>query len=163
MLVRPDAMDPDSKIWIFQSKDTLNTEIQASISNELIKFLDEWAAHNVQLHTSGAIHHDRFITIMVDERHTGASGCSLDNMHQFIHHLENKYNLNLMDRMQVAYYNEGDNHISEAELNTLPELISQGIINEETFVFDNLVPTKSDFDNRWKVQIKNSWHKRFIK
>ena len=163
MIIQPADMDAASKVWIFQSDHAIDKSKEALMREELTAFLTEWAAHNVQLYASGDIVHARFITIMVDERYTGASGCSVDKMHQFIHYLEQKYNLSLMDRMQIAYFNAGEDDIKTAHINELTQLVRNRIMNEDTYVFDNLVPTKGDFDARWKVKIKDSWHKRFIR
>ncbi len=163
MIIQPAEMDAASKVWIFQSDQAIDKSMEVLMREELTAFLTEWAAHNVKLYASGDIVHARFITIMVDERYTGASGCSLDKMHQFIHYLEQKYHLNLMDRMQVAYCDAGDDDIKTVSINELSKMVQNQVINDETYVFDNLVPTKGDYDARWKVKIKDSWHKRFIR
>ena len=162
MLVQSSEMDPTSKVWIFQSDKPVDSSKKDAIKAELNGFLTEWAAHNVQLYASGDLLHERFILIMVDERFTGTSGCSVDTLHRFIRHLENKYAISLLDRMQLAYSNDGSDQIYATHLSELPTLVQSNIITEDTYVFDNLVPTKKDFDDRWKVKIKNSWHKKFL-
>lgn len=161
MIIQQQEMDKASKVWIFQSTSLIDSDLEEQILAELIAFLTDWAAHSVQLHASGDIVHHRFIVIMVDERFTGTSGCSLDTMHQFIHYLEKKYNLNLMDRMQVAYFHTED-EIKTANINELKQLVAQNTIDGDTYVLDNLVATKGDYEDRWKVKIKDSWHKRFL-
>ncbi len=162
MLVNPDEMDAAARIWLFQSSTLITEDIQVELKEELTRFVNEWAAHKVQLHASGDLLHDRFIRILADERFTPASGCSMDTLHQFIHYLEKKYKLSLMDRMQVAYFNDSEKSIQTVHLHELGQLAKDNDITEETYVFDNLVPNKGEFDKRWKVKIKDSWHKKFL-
>lgn len=163
MLVNPAEMDAASKVWLFQASAPISQSDKTIIQEELVNFVTEWAAHNIQLHASCDILNNQFIRIMVDEQFTTASGCSMDTLHQFIHYLEKKYNLILMDRMQVAFTQSSDDDIQTVHLHELSKLAQIAEISEDTYVFDNLVPTKADFDHRWKVKIKDSWHKRFLK
>ena len=162
MLIPFHDLDPSSKVWIFQAENEL-TESQATAIKELLfEFLEEWTAHNAQLYTSGDILHHRFIVIMVDERYQGASGCSLDKMTHFIQYMEHKYGITLLARMTVAYESATSGEIATAPLNQLGEMAKVGIIQADTIVYNNLVKTKAEFEQAWKTEIKNSWHKRFI-
>ena len=35
-------------------------------------------------------------------------------------------------------------------------------VTAETIVFNNMVNTKEDFETKWEIQAKESWHKRFL-
>lgn len=162
MLIPFQDLDPASKVWIFQAESKFNDLQATSIKEELFNFLQEWTAHNVQLYTSGDIIQDRFIVIMVDERYQGASGCSLDKMTHFIQHLEHKYGITLLDRMNVAYESSSSGEIATVPLNLMGEMAKAGVIQPETIVYNNLVKTKAEFEQGWKTKIKDSWHNRFI-
>ena len=110
-----------------------------------------------------------FIAIFVDERFAGASGCSIDKSVHFIGMLEKKYDISLMERTYVAYMQKAEDSEGEdiSKIFTLPlsELkasYDDGNVNDETFVFDNLVKTKGEFLKRWVVPLGESWHKRFV-
>jgi hypothetical protein len=40
--------------------------------------------------------------------------------------------------------------------------IDNGIINEDTLVFNNLVHNAEEFANKWEVALKNSWHRNLF-
>ncbi len=162
MLIPFHDLDPSSKVWIFQAETELTESQTTAIKELLFEFLEEWTAHNAQLYTSGDILHHRFIVIMVDERYQGASGCSLDKMTHFIQYMEHKYGITLLERMTVAYESSASGEIATAPLNQLGEMAKVGIIQADTIVYNNLVKTKAEFEQAWKTEIKNSWHKRFI-
>ena len=162
MLIPFHDLDPSSKVWIFQAETELTESQTTAIKELLFEFLEEWTAHNAQLYTSGDILHHRFIVIMVDERYQGASGCSLDKMTHFIQYMEHKYGITLLERMTVAYESATSGEIATAPLNQLGEMAKVGIIQADTIVYNNLVKTKAEFEQAWKTEIKNSWHKRFI-
>ena len=162
MLIPFHDLDPASKVWIFQAENELTESQATSIKEQLFEFLQEWTAHNVQLYTSGDVIQSRFIVIMVDERFQGASGCSLDKMTHFIQYMEHKYGIALLERMTVAYESSSSGEIATAQLNQLGEMSKEGIIHPETIVYNNLVKTKTEFEQGWKTKIMDSWHKRFI-
>ena len=51
------------------------------------------------------IRYNRFIILIVDESHAGASGCSIDKSVHFMQQLEQEYGINLFDRFNLAYRN----------------------------------------------------------
>ena len=52
--------------------------------------------------------------------------------------------------------------INLLSLSDFKTLISEGKINEESIVFNNLIKTKRDYIEQWEVQLKNSWHKTLL-
>ena len=40
--------------------------------------------------------------------------------------------------------------------------LEEGVLNEETTVFNNLIETKGDFEKKWEVPVKESWHKQLV-
>jgi hypothetical protein len=165
MLAPYDHLDPSSRVWIYQAAQLLTETQVEAIRAELTNFLDQWTAHNRQLYTWGDVMYRRFVVIMADERYAGASGCSIDKSVHFIEHLEKKHHLSLLSRTGVAYLTHegpaGDD-IKTCELDDLRRLAGEGVINNDTLVFDNLVKTKEDFDTRWRKPLAESWHRKFV-
>ncbi len=166
MLVSLNDLDNDSKVWIYQSDKRLTDEQVISLKEDLFNFLTDWTSHNVQLYTSGDVLYNTFVILMVDERSNSTGGCSIDKSVHFIEFLESKYGINLLERMNMAYLDDnnrpGDPLLNIVSLNDLNPLYKDGIINDNTIVFDNLVRKKSDFETRWKIPLSQSWHNRFI-
>ena len=153
-------MSPNSKVWVYQSKKLFNKEEALEIRTQLDQFAQQWTSHNNQLQALAQLHHNRFIVLMVDETHAGASGCSIDKSVHFLKSLEQQYQTDLFDRMHFSYL-ENDEVVA-VDRDEFAAHYEAGKINDETLVFDNLVKTKADFDAKWQVPLGVSWHKRML-
>ena len=96
-------MPSDARVWVYQSNTVLSDVEVNAIKNDGAGFIAEWAAHGASLKASFDILFCRFIVIAVDEQQALATGCSIDKSVKFVKELEQKYNLNLFDRMPVSY------------------------------------------------------------
>jgi hypothetical protein len=104
---------------------------------------------------------NRFVVLMVDESQAGASGCSIDKSVYFVQGVEQAFGVKMFDRMLFAYQNEAG-EVKTASSIEFDQLYKNGLINDETLVFDNLVKTKADFEGKWLKPLKDSWHARFV-
>ncbi len=150
----------DARVWVYQSNRNLSDAEVKIIENSGIDFIADWTAHGANLKASFDILYNRFIIIAVDEKQAVASGCSIDKSVHFVKELEKQYHLNLFDRLQVAY--RKGNEIASCSLSEFEKLASQHAVNESTIVFNNMVNTKSAFDNEWEVPLKQSWQNRVL-
>ena len=64
------------------------------------------------------------------------------------------------DKLDVKY-KIGDD-INTANLNEFKKICGNIDINDELIVFNNLVKNIDDFEKNWEVDIRKSWHKRFL-
>ena len=151
-------MPPSAKVWIYQSDRIINSNEKEKISIALTNFLNNWDSHQNPLKCYGDIWYNTFIVIMVDEEVNHASGCSIDKSVHFIKDIENEIGLNLMDRMIFAY-KELDTVMLVTRLE-FQNALENGSINEDTIVFNNLVTNKAEFESKWEVPLKESWHKQ---
>ena len=153
-------MPPRSKVWVYQS----NRPFTASEAERIISsgnhFIAEWAAHGASLKASFDIIYNQFIVIAVDEQQAQASGCSIDKSVKFIKEIEQQFQLHLFDRLQVAYRTESE--IAVCSLTEFEKLAEQGLVNETTVVFNNMITTKSAFDTEWEVPLKESWQYKVL-
>ncbi len=150
----------DSRVWIYQSNKPFPTEVVPELKAIVNRFAQNWVSHNNQLRAHGDVLHDRFILLAVDESQAGASGCSIDKSVHFLKQLENELGVDLFDRMTFAW-KEGDD-VKTANQTEFSNLFQNGEINSETLVFDNLVKTKGELEEKWLKPLNQSWHKRFV-
>lgn len=150
--------NPLSKVWIYQSNRLFTPEELSYLNNKLGTFTQNWTAHNQQLSAGYEIKHNRFLILIVDETLAGASGCSIDKSVHLMKEIEQELNVNLFDRFQVAW--KDSNEIKIADRNTFESYFSEGIVNENTIVFNNLVKNFEEFNTSWEVPLKDSWHAR---
>lgn len=153
-------MPPDARVWVYQSNKPFTEEQGKTIALEGEKFISDWSAHGAALNASFDVLYNRFVVIAVDEKQAAASGCSIDKSVHFIKQLEQQFQLNMFDRMQVAYKTaEG---LAACSLSEFEKLAKQQLVNENTIVFNNMVTTKASFDSDWEVPVKRSWQNRVL-
>jgi hypothetical protein len=149
-----------SRVWIYQSNRFLNDNEVLEIKNYGKQFIDGWAAHGSDLQAAFEIFDNRFIVLFADETQVKASGCSIDSSVRFIKDIQNAYQLDLFDRLNIAFVVSGK--IDTLRMTDFQNALAKGTLDENTIVFNNLVETKGDFVSSWKVPIKNSWHKQLL-
>lgn len=149
-----------SRVWIYQSNRALSDEEVAEIKNYGKQFIDGWAAHGSDLHAAFEVFHNRFIVLFADESQVKASGCSIDSSVRFIKDIQNAYQLDLFDRLNIAFITGGK--IDSLRMTDFQNALANGNLDENTVVFNNLVETKGEFENAWKVPVKESWHKQML-
>ncbi len=152
---------PDhSRIWIYQANRKLSEVEVEEIASKTTNFLKQWTAHGKDLEAGFEIRYNRFIVIGLNQENASATGCSIDSSVYFIQSLEKEYNLDLMDKMNVTYYN--GEFIAHKPLTDFKKMAKARSISKNTIVFNNLVVTKEEYTNHWEVPAKDSWHSRFL-
>lgn len=160
MFVPLEDMPSSSRVWVFMcDREWQEGEIEL-IRFAIRPFLDEWTAHEKALKASYAIVYNRFLVLAVDEQFTSASGCSIDKSVKFIKSLEQSLNCTLMNRMLFAYKNEGQVLVANKE--EFERLSENGVITDDTIVFDNLVDSVHALNHRWEIPFERSWHKVLV-
>lgn len=149
-----------SRVWVYQSNRAFTDVEVAEIQQLSYAFSQQWVSHSRELKAFGGVLKNRFIVLLVDESQAGASGCSIDSSVRFIKEIEQKYNVNMFDRLLFTY-KDGE-QIAAARREDFAALYAEGKINDETLVFNNLVNTKKDLQEKWVVPLKESWHKRMV-
>lgn len=150
----------DSRIWIYQSNRKLSDTEVSEITTKTESFLEQWTAHGQNLEAGFEIRYNRFIVIALNQENASASGCSIDASVYFIQTLEKEYGLDLMDKMNVTFYN-GD-FIAHKTLADFKKMAKARSVSPNTVVFNNLVVTKEDYLENWEVPASDSWHSRFL-
>lgn len=149
-------INPEARVWIYQSNTALNEAQLAEITAILKQFTNSWTAHNQVLKAYFEIKYNRFIVLIVDETQAGASGCSIDKSVHLMQELEKKFQINLLDRFNIAY-KQGD-LVKSVDRNGFEELIKTGAVTSATPVFNNMVNNYQDYQDKWETTVENSWH-----
>lgn len=160
MLIDFESLADNSRIWIYQSNRSFTKEELEEIETGLSSFLQEWTAHGSDLQAGFEIRYKRFIIIGLDQSQSSASGCSIDASVRFIQRLEQKYGVELMDRMNVSF-KQGE-YIAYKSLKDFKKMAKAKSISKNTTVFNNLVANKLEYLEHWEVPAGESWHSRFL-
>jgi len=160
MFVPFESLPTESKIWIYQSSRKFSdVEIQ-EITTSMTSFLNDWSAHGTSLESSFCIKYNRFIILSVNQEVQQATGCSIDKSVEFIQNLEQKYSVDLLDKMNVAF-KQGE-FVTYKTLLDFKKLAKDKSVSENTIVFNNLVNTIEEFNESWEIPAAESWHSRFF-
>ncbi|MRT15869.1 ABC transporter ATPase [Vitellibacter sp. q18] len=150
----------DSRIWIYQANRKLSDEEVAEITELSKDFLTKWTAHGAELEAGFEIKYNRFIVIGLNQANASASGCSIDASVHFIQDLQQKFDVDLLDKMNVTFYS-GD-FIAYKPLTDFRKMAKDKSVSKNTIVFNNLVNTKAEYLENWEVPASESWHNRFL-
>jgi len=160
MYIPFENLPEESKIWIYPSNRKFSEQELAAIETDLKLFLDSWDSHGTGLESSYQIKYNRFILLAVNQEVQPASGCSIDKSVQFIQQLEQKYQVDLLDKMNVTY--KTGEHIAHKTLLDFKKMAKEKAVSEHTIVFNNLVNGIQEFNDCWEVPAAESWHSRFF-
>jgi len=160
MQVDFENLPDNSRIWIYQANRKLSEEEVHSITQQTSQFLEQWTAHGSDLEAGFEIKYNRFIVIGLNQANASASGCSIDASVHFIQSLEKQFEVDLMDKMNVTFYS--GEFITHKPLAEFKKMAKARSVSKNTVVFNNLVNTKSEYQEHWEVPAKDSWHSRFL-
>ncbi len=160
MLVKFESLPEDARIWIYQASRSFSKAEIAEMEKALDNFIQEWTAHGQDLRAGYEIRYNRFIVLGLDQGVNMASGCSIDASVHFIQTLEKRYQVELLDKMNVSY-KQGE-YIAYKPLLEFKKMAKEKAVSEKTIVFNNLVNNKGEYLEHWEVPASESWHARFM-
>ena len=160
MYVPFEDLPEDSKIWIYPSNRKFSDAEITEIENDLKVFTENWSAHGTGLQASYLLRYNRFIILAVNQEVQQATGCSIDSSVAFIQNLEQKFQVDLLDKMDVTFKN--GEHIAHKSLIDFKRMAKEKAVTANTIVFNNLVNSIEEFNENWEVPASESWHSRFF-
>ena len=160
MLVDFDSLPDTSRIWIYQCNRSFSASELEEIHELTKNFLTQWTAHGADLKAGYEIRYNRFLVIGLDQSMNSASGCSIDASVHFIQVLEQRFQVDLLDKMNVSY-KQGE-FVAYKPLKDFKKMAKERAVSINTVVFNNLVATKQEYLEHWEVPASESWHARFM-
>ena len=160
MYVPFENLPEEEKIWIYQSNRKFSEEEFAEIEKDLQVFIENWAAHGTSLEASFQLKYNRFIILAVNQEVQTATGCSIDSSVAFIQSLEKKYEVDLLDKMNVTF--KLGEHVAHKPLIDFKKMAKDKAVTGNTIVFNNLVNNIAEYNESWEVPAADSWHSRFF-
>ena len=152
---------PDtSRIWIYQANRPFTEEELVEVRAFMKEFIEQWTAHGKELKAGYEIRYRRFIILGLDQTNASASGCSIDASVHFIQGLEKRYQVDLLDKMNVTF-KQGE-YVAYKPLIDFKKMAKEKAISGKTIVFNNLVNNKQEYLESWEVPASESWHSRFF-
>lgn len=160
MLVDFNTLPEHSRVWIYQANRSFSDEELTEITQKLDTFITNWTAHGADLNAGYNIRYKRFIILAVDQTSQSATGCSIDASVRFIQQLEQDYNVDLMDKINVSY--KQGQFVAHKTLLDFKKMVKDKAVSKNTIVFNNLVTNIEELNENWEVPAEDSWHSRFF-
>lgn len=156
-----ESLPDDARVWVFGSDRTIAEPQSQQLLAAVDQFIDRWAAHGTPLHASRDWREGRFLTIAVDQRQAGASGCSIDGLFRTLQGLESALGASLLGGGRI-YYRGRDGNVTSVARDEVEVLGEQGTIGRDTAVFDPTVTTLGDWRQRFETTAGASWHAQLL-
>jgi hypothetical protein len=160
MFVDFESLDNSARIWVYQSNREFSANEMVIIKTKVENFLQNWVRHGDDLKASYTIMYNQFIVLAVDENFNNVSGCSIDASVNLIKQLEKEFSIDLTNKLNISF--KDNDNINVVTLADFQKFAKQEKITPKTIVFNNMVTTKGDFNLKWEVEAKDSWHQRFL-
>ena len=148
-----------NRVWAFIISKKLSFEELNSLIEMGNKFVLSWTAHEQQLTANFEIFKEKIIIVKVNENITNASGCSIDKLTRFVKETEKQFNIELLNRLLVAYQNEGEIEIVHSS--KIKDLLNQQTISENTIVYNTSINNQNELNN-WEQKLKETWLSKYI-
>jgi hypothetical protein len=154
-----DRLSTDARLWIFAAARALSDAEQQRVLDETDAFIAQWTAHGLPLTAARDLRYGQFLFIGVDERASGASGCSIDALVRRMRDLQAALGVELVNHGPVVFRRGAS--IARVTRDEFATLASSGDVTPDTVVFDNTLTTVGELrEGRWEVRAAESWHAR---
>tara|TARA_R110001583_G_scaffold83631_2_gene220679 strand:- start:2892 stop:3377 length:486 start_codon:yes stop_codon:yes gene_type:complete len=161
MIVDFKQIPDEAKLWVFPSSRKFYPQEIAGLKEQIEDFLNEWDDQGILLKCSYHLKYDRFIIVAVDDSKNSLSIEAHDELNAFIQDLEKKYNIILIDKMNVCY-KQGE-FVQYKDLIEFKKMMKAKGVSQKTTVFNNMLTYKSELKYNWEINIMDSWLGRFMK
>lgn len=149
------------KVWMYLASRPLTEEEQAWLSTQADAFTEQWAAHGTRLKAGFGLVGNQIFVLYADERHHGASGCSIDSAVHWLQKTGDTLRIDFFNRLRIAWINP-EGAISAASVNDLESEILAGNFSPNSPVFDLSLSNGADLHQRWLVPAQHTWVQRFL-
>ena len=149
-----------SKLWVFPSSRKFYEQEISGLKENIEAFLNSWTNEDQLFNCAYELKYDRFIIISVDNSEINLSLKTHDALSVFIQELEKKYEVILLDKINVCY-KQGE-FVQYKDIVEFKKMMKEKGVSSKTIVFDNMIITKAELENDWEINIMDSWLGRLL-
>lgn len=160
MLVAYETLSDDAKVWIYPASRKFYPQEIEAVENAIQSFVKNWKKEDVNFKASYQFLYHRFIVLVAEDEKSKVTNADIDASVSFILELQQKYNLELLDKMNVCF-KQGE-YVQYKELKDFKKLLKSRALTGKSIIFDNLIANNYDFKNYWEVPIEDSWYNRYL-
>ena len=156
-IVNFDSLPDEARVWVFGSDRSLDAVAASRLLGVVDTHLAQWAAHGAPLMSARDWRDDRFLTVAVDQRTAGASGCSIDGLFRTLSAIGPAIGASMIGTALV-HYRDRSGAIQSVSREAFGERAGHGEITTETPVYDTSVTTLDEWRERFASTVGESWH-----
>jgi hypothetical protein len=157
MRVDYNILPDDTKVFVYPASRKFYPQEIDSLHKEIDSFSEENFG-DYPMHYK--VLYNRFIIFFIESKNALPTQL-LDKLANFILELEKKYNITLLDKINICF-KQGE-YIQYQDMKRFRELIKNKSISKKTIVFNNLAQNKYDFETNFEIPISDSWLSHLIK
>lgn len=147
------------KVWAYSISKPLSDEEKKQLLLDANAFASQWTAHENKLSAQCSIEENCVLLVQVDEEVYAASGCSIDKLQRFIKSAEQKFNLELLNRLLVPVEISG--HYQILKSSEIKTLLENKNLSPESRILNTAISTEAELQH-WKQPLKASWLSKYI-
>ena len=156
-----DSLPDDARVWVFGTDRALDAAESKRLLGIVDSYLSRWAAHGTPLASARDWRDDHFLTIAVDQRTAGASGCSIDALFHQLQDLERASGIAIVGGGRI-FYRDAKGTVQATDRATFAGLAERGAVSPGTPVFDPTVTTLGAWRAGFERRASESWHAQLM-
>ena len=158
MLLDFNNLSPNSKCWIYITKNEISKSELENLEIELYKICENWMSHGKKIKSNYKIKNKHFIILFAEEN--DVSGCSIDSTNREIMRILNDLNIGLNPNSKIGIFK--DEIILFYDKKEIIDLIRKNKFSLSDKMINTTIRNKSEYLSSWKLMLKDSWLKNFI-
>lgn len=149
------TLPPESRVWIFQTKDVLTQSEVALTVDRMRDFLSGWKAHQAPLKADCTLLLSHFLIVVADGSFNPVSGCAGDALYRRVQVLGEEIDKDFFDRLNYPIIHQGS--LTFLSRNALKEALGNGSLSTKDLFLDNSVDNLGAWRTRWCIPLSESW------
>ncbi len=158
MLLEFNNLSPNSKCWVYITKNEINNSELEKLQIELYNICENWMSHGRKIKSNYKVKNKHFIILFAEEN--DVSGCSIDSTNREIMRILNDLNIGLNPNSKIGIFK--DEIIFFYDKEEIIDLIGKNKISLSDKMINTTIRNKSEYLSSWKLMLKDSWLKNFI-
>ena len=135
-------LHPQSRIWLYISKEKINDITKNNISSLFKDFHKDWKSHGQPVNGQLKFIKENLLVVGADYFPNGMCGRAVDAQVRFINKVNEEFNLDLLNRTNIAFLKENSTVVHN--YNNLDAVIKKGLVNKSTVYCNNFSTKNSD-------------------
>ena len=156
-IVKFETLPDDARVWVFGTAAPVDEIDAAKVLAVADAFLLQWKAHGHPLTSARDWRDERFLTVGVDQRTEGASGCSIDGLFRMLQELEAAIGTSLVGGGRV-FFRDALQLVHSVTRQEFEMMSRRGDVDGSTAVFDVTVTTTAAYRSSFERPASTSWH-----